>query len=245
MDADRFDTLIRLLRDPHSRRGAFALALSGALAPLLAREDTEAHDLLKKCKKIKDAKKKKACIKKAKQHNAQHASETPAAPPTPSCQPDAAATTCAGRCGTVSNNCGTPVACGQTCGPHRVCSTGVCIDTCAYARSYSPVTGQPSLAGYDFSACDLSGANLSGANLISADLTGTNLSDANLSGANLTGADLTGANLSRANLTGANLENAELNSATTLTGVTWGNTTCPDGTNTDTNGGTCVGHSPF
>ena len=38
-----------------------------------------------------------------------------------------------------------------------------------------------------------------------------------------------------ANLTGANLVFA------TVTGVVWGNTTCPDGSNSDTNGGTCVG----
>ena len=54
---------------------------------------------------------------------------------------------------------------------------------------------------------------------------------ANLKGANLSGANLSGANLSGANLTGANLSD-----------VTWGNTTCPDGTNSDNDGGTCLGH---
>ena len=54
---------------------------------------------------------------------------------------------------------------------------------------------------------------------------------ANLTGANLKGANLTGANLTRATLTGAN-----------LSGVTWSNTTCPDGTNSNNNGGTCLGH---
>ena len=46
---------------------------------------------------------------------------------------------------------------------------------------------------------------------------------ATLTGANLSGADLTGTNLRGANLTGAN-----------LTAVKWSNTTCPDGTVTDT-----------
>ena len=69
----------------------------------------------------------------------------------------------------------------------------------------------------DWRGCDKSGANLKGANLDSADLTSVNFSNADLSGAALHGAD--------------------------LSGVTWSNTTCPDGTNTDTNGdGTCVGH---
>jgi uncharacterized protein YjbI with pentapeptide repeats len=42
-------------------------------------------------------------------------------------------------------------------------------------------------------------------------------------------------------LTGANLSGANLNSAT-LTGVKWNNTTCPDGTNSNADAGTCIGH---
>ena len=53
---------------------------------------------------------------------------------------------------------------------------------------------------------------------------------ATLTGANLSGADLTGTNLRGANLTGAN-----------LTAVKWSNTTCPDGTVTDT-GWSTVSH---
>ena len=76
--------------------------------------------------------------------------------------------------------------------------------------------------------CDanLSGANLSGARLIAGFLIGTNLSNADLTGVDLRFSDLTDAVL-----TGA-----------TLTGVIWGDTTCPDGTNTSTNGdGNCDG----
>jgi uncharacterized protein YjbI with pentapeptide repeats len=47
---------------------------------------------------------------------------------------------------------------------------------------------------------------------------------------------LSGANLFDANLSGADLTGA------TLTGVIWAHTICPDGTNSDDNGGTCVGH---
>jgi hypothetical protein len=78
------------------------------------------------------------------------------------------------------------------------------------------------LSGASLSFANLSFANLSRANLNRADLTG-----ANLTGANLNQADLTGANLTGANLTGANLTNAKLD------GVTWNNTTCPDGTNSN------------
>jgi streptogramin lyase len=80
----------------------------------------------------------------------------------------------------------------------------------------------------------LEGANLQGANLHGAHLTGAHLTGAHLTGANLHGADLTGANLTGANLRGANLHGA------TATGVVWSNTTCPDGTNSDNDGGTCV-----
>jgi hypothetical protein len=96
---------------------------------------------------------------------------------------------------------------------------------------------------------NLSGAILSGAHLSGADLIGVDLSTADLSGANLgttdqmcsalrpVGTNLIGADLSNANLKGANISNTD------FTGVTWKNTTCPDGTNSDTNGsGSCVGH---
>ena len=70
----------------------------------------------------------------------------------------------------------------------------------------------------------LNGANLSNANLTSAEISNANLNNANLSGANLTGADLYGSNL-----TGA-----------TLSGITWSDTICPDGSNSNSDGGTCA-----
>jgi len=69
---------------------------------------------------------------------------------------------------------------------------------------------------------------------------------AKLKGAQLVGADLQGADLHDADLTGANLTRADLRGAT-LTGATvkdvvWSETRCPDGTLSDQNGGTCLGH---
>jgi hypothetical protein len=95
-----------------------------------------------------------------------------------------------------------------------------------------------SLSGANLNGADLSGAfldaaGLQGANLNNADPTGALLNGASLEGANLHGADLTGANLTGADLTGANLHGA------TLTGVVWSNTICPDGTNSDDDGGAC------
>lgn len=72
-----------------------------------------------------------------------------------------------------------------------------------------------------------------GANLRDCDLSGIDLS-----GADLSGADLMGAILTDADLTGATLDNAD------LTQVTWSNTTCPDGTNSDDNAGSCVNTPP-
>ncbi|MGB8646487.1 MAG: pentapeptide repeat-containing protein [Anaerolineae bacterium] len=64
---------------------------------------------------------------------------------------------------------------------------------------------------------------------------------------NMTGAKFQGSNVCGADFTGANLTNAAFSSATNgtaaiVTGATWSNTTCPDGTNSNANGNTCVGH---
>ena len=83
---------------------------------------------------------------------------------------------------------------------------------------------------------DLRFANLTRANLTDADLTNTDLTLANLTDADLTRADLARADLDETNLTRANLTDAN------LTDVTWHNTTCPDGTYSDKDGGTCSGH---
>ena len=69
------------------------------------------------------------------------------------------------------------------------------------------------------------GAELSGASLFLAELAGADLQGADLTNASLLDADLTNANLYTATMTGAD-----------DSGVTWNNTTCPDGSNSNTNG---------
>jgi outer membrane protein assembly factor BamB len=83
---------------------------------------------------------------------------------------------------------------------------------------------------------NLKSANLSGCYLPNAALAGANATGANLSGAYLAGANLSSVNLSQANLRGAVLTSAN------VSGVKWLQTTCPDGTLSNNNGGTCVGH---
>jgi hypothetical protein len=83
---------------------------------------------------------------------------------------------------------------------------------------------------------NLSGAYLAGAYMYYADLTNTDLSGADLSGAFLYGAVLVNTNFVGANLAGADFTSAD------LSGCIWGSTICPDGTNTDENGGSCMNH---
>lgn len=86
---------------------------------------------------------------------------------------------------------------------------------------------------------DLSKANLSGAKLNNTDFSGATLSEADLRGAKVSGCLFTGADL-----TGANLEGVDMEVASGWETAIWGNTICPDGTNSDDNGLTCVGHTP-
>jgi uncharacterized protein YjbI with pentapeptide repeats len=102
------------------------------------------------------------------------------------------------------------------------------------------------LEGADLQRANLSGANLTGLNLARANLArtrlrGANLAGANLESANMADADLRGANLTTANLTGVNLKGANLKGAD-VDRVLWSNTVCPDGTNSNSHGGTCEGH---
>ena len=113
------------------------------------------------------------------------------------------------------------------------------------ALPLNPATGQIDLHGADLSGdnqgADYANGDLSGTNLDHSNLAGAFFAGTNLSGASLHQADLAGATLSGANLTNADLSNADLSGAN-LHGVTWSNTTCPDHSNSSSDGGTCVGH---
>jgi uncharacterized protein YjbI with pentapeptide repeats len=88
---------------------------------------------------------------------------------------------------------------------------------------------------------NLRGANFFAAGLVQADLRFSDLRDANLTRTNAFGAFFGDANLTGADLTSTTLLDADLTNAV-LAGVTWNHTFCPDHTNSDDNGGTCVGH---
>jgi uncharacterized protein YjbI with pentapeptide repeats len=97
------------------------------------------------------------------------------------------------------------------------------------------------LQGAKLQGANLQNADLAGANLAGADLAGANLQDASLSGADLAGADLAGANVQGADLAGADLNGANLKGAN-LKGISWSHTTCPGGTDSDNDAGTCERH---
>jgi Putative Ig domain/Pentapeptide repeats (8 copies) len=90
--------------------------------------------------------------------------------------------------------------------------------------------------------CNLHGLNLTGATLPGADLSGANFTGATLTGADLAGADLSGANFNKADLADADLDGATVTGTTNFNKVTWSDTTCPDGTNSNNDGGSCAGH---
>ncbi|HVE99307.1 MAG TPA: pentapeptide repeat-containing protein [Mycobacteriales bacterium] len=88
----------------------------------------------------------------------------------------------------------------------------------------------------NLSRAKLIDSNLAGAVLIGASFRGATLSYTSLQYARGPLADFTGATFDRANLLGAEFSNARFD------GTRWHSTTCPDGTNSDAHGDTCIGH---
>jgi len=118
------------------------------------------------------------------------------------------------------------------------------------------------LSETDLSYSNLIDANLNGANVANSDLRYADLEWAYLMNANLSGSDLTEAYLYNTNMEGANLIGANLSYTYTVglrlidanllgsdltgigwSGIYWGNTVCPDGSNSDDNGDTCENNS--
>ena len=110
--------------------------------------------------------------------------------------------------------------------------------------------------GVDWRGCDKTGLSMWGPavggavteNLTNADLRGANLTLVNIIGvefgANLEGAVFKNANLAYSNMSGANVigpDGAQYGKEPTV----FINTNCPDETNSDDNGGTCIGHLSY
>ncbi len=95
-----------------------------------------------------------------------------------------------------------------------------------------------------FRDANLISARFVGRTLLDVEFDGANLTQSNFEGAHLTKVSFREANLSKANLSGTTLIDVDLTGATVeqtkLKRVTYKNVTCPDGTNSDAQGGTCT-----
>ena len=96
------------------------------------------------------------------------------------------------------------------------------------------------LNGVKMQASTFVAANFSHAAMTSSEFEGAVFRGANFSAARLIGSDLANADLRGANLTDANLRGVTGLAAGLLARVVWHSTICPDGTNSDGNGGTCL-----
>ena len=106
--------------------------------------------------------------------------------------------------------------------------TGATLTTASFYKA--------TLTGADLDDANLTQASIYEANLTQASLNDADLTDADLYGSNLTDADLSGAKLTGVTLTKVNLKGATYNSDTTWPAANaWDNTTCPDGSNSDSN----------
>lgn len=103
--------------------------------------------------------------------------------------------------------------------------------------SFSEAIGES--GGGDSPNNSFGGRSLSfqGSNLTSANFSNDALFESNFSDTVLNNTNFTNANIHTVNFNGATMMDTAI-----LTGVVWNNTTCPDGTNSDNNGNTCVGH---
>jgi uncharacterized protein YjbI with pentapeptide repeats len=110
------------------------------------------------------------------------------------------------------------------------------------ANLYFAFIRDANLSGANFSSAWLTNFDVVGSILQNAVFTGTELFDVDMQDTDLRGADLSFTtlwyvSLNNADLRNANLLGAELRVGTNLSGITWGNTTCSDGSNSDDNDG--------
>lgn len=145
MDARHFDHLARSLSAAGTRRGLLAvlaaLPLLGGLFALLD-EETDAKGRRKRRKQRHKKRTGKRKDNQKGKHKGKHKKK-----PMLSCTPDALATTCAGRCGSVVNNCQQAVDCGP-------CD---CEPPCPHCQTCDAASSQcvpdPAAAGADCAPC--------------------------------------------------------------------------------------------
>lgn len=121
-------------------------------------------------------------------------------------------------------------------------------------------TFDPEFAGANLSGADFTGATFINNGQIGKTLDHTNFTNThflpdgpislggatgqqtNFTGADLTNVDMRGVQFVSPNFTNANLTGVGIDQNSSFTTPIWSNTICPDGTNSNSNGNTCVGH---
>ena len=109
-------------------------------------------------------------------------------------------------------------------------------------RVTSAINGMQFYSGSNLSNANFGGMSFDNVAIYASDLRGANFS--NVTTHNLQIGDnttMTGANLSNAHFIDSYFVGTDLTGAN-LAGVIWTNTSCPDQTNSDNNGNTCIGH---
>ena len=94
----------------------------------------------------------------------------------------------------------------------------------------------------NFTGSTFSGADLSNSGLNDSNFTGADLSNLTIGNSNFGGSDFSDANFTNSSLTNVGFANATGLDSANLSGVTWSGVNCPDQTNSDDNGNTCIGH---
>jgi hypothetical protein len=114
--------------------------------------------------------------------------------------------------------------------------------------------GSPGELAHPFICIDCAsdiGHRLAGKNLSGGYINRSEFNENNFSNANLSDTFIAVTNMWKCNFTNVNFKNAVFNvvdlkgsnfTGADLTNVTWVNSTCPDGTNSNNNGNTCTGH---
>ena len=128
MDGERFDAMTKTLAAGPTRRRLLLGLLGGALGLLggLGREDADAHNPLRACKKIEDRQRRRRCLRRARQHNALHAAQAD----------------CLGQAD--GNDCGAGQECsGEVCATPPECGTGSCWGDplCCSGKCHLPLGG--------------------------------------------------------------------------------------------------------
>ncbi len=109
----------------------------------------------------------------------------------------------------------------------------------------SPVAAK--FAGQDFSntimnGCRFVGVSVQGVIFKNGHLSNSVFQNVDFTGANFQNVQFINTGFSSSNLTNADFTGASFSGDFSNSSATWNNTTCPDGTNSDNDGNTCVGH---